>query len=197
MTRTGCSGDGGDTLHTGWNNICWTNQFSALFPWSKFSWIDTDTNEMCTKQETHDLPDRFYLFIDRITWNYVNLEQKPWILALPTGGPEITEILRKQLDYWYGLKLLEHRHMHTHTYTEMLSYWKNDKNYTFWTFRTFLPVYISISKSWNCMQKAPKLTFSEARPLPSGSYWEEAPGVHHKRRPLDLTEMTQNKQYEY
>ena len=54
---------------------------------------------MCTKQETQDVPDRFYLFIDG---NYMklskNLEYTP-NFALPTGGPEITEILREQLDY--------------------------------------------------------------------------------------------------
>ena len=54
---------------------------------------------MCTKQETQDIPDRFYLFIDG---NYMklskNLEYIP-NFALPTGGPEITEISREQLDY--------------------------------------------------------------------------------------------------
>ena len=34
-------------------------------------------------------------------------------LALPTGGPEITEILREQLDYWNGK---EQTHEDTHTY---------------------------------------------------------------------------------
>ena len=54
---------------------------------------------MCTKQETQDIPDRFYLFIDG---NYMKLSENleyTQNLALPTGGPEITEILREQLDY--------------------------------------------------------------------------------------------------
>ena len=126
VTRTGCSGDGWDTLHTGWNNICWTNQFSALFPWSKFSWIDTDTNEMCTKQETHDLPTGLTIY-----WkNYMTLcefGRKPSNLALPTGRPERTEILRKQLDYWYGLKLWgtqTHAHTYIHRNTDLLEKWQ-------------------------------------------------------------------------
>ena len=79
--------------------------FWPFIPWSKFSWIDTDTNEMCTKQETQDVPDRFYLFIDG---NYMKLGEKleyAHNFALPTGGPEITQILREQLDYWNGNKL--------------------------------------------------------------------------------------------
>ena len=92
--------------------------FQPSFPWSKFSWIDTDTNEMCTKQETQDIPDRFYLFIDG---NYMKLSENleyTQNLALPTGGPEITEILKEQLDYWNGNKLLDHRHMNTHIHTK-------------------------------------------------------------------------------
>ena len=54
---------------------------------------------MCTKQETQDILHRFYLFIDE---NYMKLSENleyTQNLALPTGGPEITEILKEQLDY--------------------------------------------------------------------------------------------------
>ena len=45
---------------------------------------------MHTKQETQDVPDRFYLFIDG---NYMKLSENleyTQNFALPTGGPEIT-----------------------------------------------------------------------------------------------------------
>ena len=109
-------------------------------------------------------------------------------LALPTGGPEITEILRKQLDYWYGLKLGTQAHAHTyiHRNTKLLE--KRQKLHIL-DIPDIPPVCIDILQAEITCEKPQKLTSSETRPLPCGSY-EEAPGVHHRRRPLDLTEIT-------
>ena len=124
---------------------------------------------MCTKQETHDLLDRFYWFI-------VELHETMWIwkktlnLALPTGGPEITEILRKQLDYWYGLKLLgtqTHAHTYIHRNTKLLEK-KTKITHSGYSGHSSCMYWYSTSQ--NYMRKAPKLTSSETRPLPSGSY---------------------------
>ena len=48
---------------------------------------------MCTKQETHDLLTGFTDLLKKIH-ELSEFGRKPLNLALPTGGPEITEILR-------------------------------------------------------------------------------------------------------
>ena len=76
---------------------------------------------MCTKQETHDFPTGFTNLLKKITLNkrIWQIWKKTLNLALPTGGSEKTEILKKQLYYWHGLKLLNTQtHAHTHTSTD-------------------------------------------------------------------------------
>ena len=94
-------------------------EFSPLFPvtWSKFSWINTDANEMCTKQ------DRFTSLMVYCQ-NVQDLLKEQWIwkitpnFALPTGGPKRTEILR---DNWLLIG--------TNSYIQT-----DIRNHTFWTF---------------------------------------------------------------
>ena len=147
---------------------------------------------MCTKQETHDILDRFYLFIERITWNYVNLEENPefspshwwtwnnWNIKKTTGLLIWSKTIGTQA----------HAHTYIHRNTKLLG--KKDKNYTFCTFRTFL-LYVLIFYKLKLHAKSPKTHLLRDQTPPKWQLLEEAPGVHHRRRPLDLTEMTQNK----
>ena len=78
------------------NALCQNNRFSATFPLIQVSWIDT--NQMWTKQPTRRITIWFDYFIDAITWAKVencDFGRKYPNFALSTGGPKITEILRR------------------------------------------------------------------------------------------------------
>ena len=139
---------------------------------------------MCTKQETHDFTDKFNEFIGLLKKLH-KLHENWWIwkktlnLALPTGGSEKTEI-KGTTGLLIWLKL---RDTCTHTHTSKF-YWNYWKIAYFEQFEDFPCMYWYIETETT--SENPKLTSSEARPLPSGRCGV-APGVHHKRRPLDLT----------
>ena len=131
-----------------------------------------------------------YLLLEMdITWNKVREFGIYPNFALPTGGPEITEILREQLDYWIGRNcwLTDTR---THTY--ILSFKKITKFNTFDTLHLFL-LYVLIPRILKLHTKVTKDSPPQ-RPDPSQVAallaFEGVPGVHHKRRPLGMTEIT-------
>ena len=82
------------------------------------------------------------------------------------------------------------RHMHTHTYILILLILL--ENYLFWTIRGF-SLYVLVH--WNRNYTRTHLLRGQAPP--KWQVLEEAPGVHHRRRPLDQTKMTQNKCNKY
>ena len=111
----------------------------------------------------------------------------------------------KKLKYWETTVLLiwsktigTQAHTHTHTYTHRSTDFtgKMTKITSFWTFRTFL-LYILVFYKLKQQAKSPKTHLLRGQAPPKWQVLVEAPGVHHKRRPLDLTKMIQNRQYKY
>ena len=89
-------------------------------------------------------------------------------------------------------------HIRTHTFLTVQPVTNIEENpsflYKFMDFACY-PVCIGTKETDLIHEKPLRLTSPETRPLLSGSYLnrhEGVPGVHNKRRPLDLTEITLN-----
>ena len=100
--------------------------------------------------------------------------------------------MKKQLYYWDGLKLLNTQ-THAHTHIQVLI--TDIPNFTEKLLILDIPVVNSVCIGTVRPEITPETHLLRGQAPPKWQVLVEAPGVHHRRRPLDLTKMIQNRQY--